>query len=132
MWEMLYVAASCRLPIVLACINRACPAPSTSTTTIPTPWAPGMPAGSDHAENAQEAYDNYIMSFRIGEHKDVLLPVMARQDGIITSHAVDNITLLEDEKVKAFVGEYKPEKCLLNPAEALSVGPYDTVHLHGA
>ena len=40
MWEMLYVAASCRLPIVLACINRALSGP------IPTPWAPGMPAGS--------------------------------------------------------------------------------------
>ena len=131
MWEMLYVAASCRLPIVLACINRALSGP----ININNDHSDSMGARDAgwiqiYAENAQEAYDNYIMSFRIGEHKDVLLPVMACQDGFITSHAVDNITLLEDEKVKAFVGEYKPEKCLLNPAEALSVGPYDTVHYY--
>ena len=130
MWEMLYVAASCRLPIVLACINRALSGP----ININNDHSDSMGARDAgwiqiYAENAQEAYDNYIMSFRIGEHKDVLLPVMACQDGFITSHAVDNITLLE-EKVKAFVGEYKPEKCLLNPAEALSVGPYDTVHYY--
>ena len=31
---------------------------------------------------------------------------------------------LEDEKVKAFVGEYEPEHWLLNPDEKLAVGPY--------
>ena len=49
---------------------------------------------------------------------------MICQDGFITSHAVENITLIEDEVVKEFVGEYKPEHFLLNPNEKMSLGPY--------
>ena len=39
----------------------------------------------------------------------IRLPIMICQDGFITSHGVSNIELLEDEEVKEFVGEYKPE-----------------------
>ena len=52
------------------------------------------------------------------------LPVMICQDGFITSHAVENIELLEDDKVKDFVGEYEPEEYLLNPGKPIAVGPY--------
>ena len=51
---------------------------------------------------------------------------MICQDGFITSHAVENIELLEDDKVKAFVGEYNPEQYLLNPKMPMAVGPYAT------
>ena len=49
---------------------------------------------------------------------------MICQDGFITSHAVMNIELLEDEEVKNFVGEYEPEEFLLNPGKPIAVGPY--------
>ena len=49
---------------------------------------------------------------------------MICQDGFITSHAVENIELLEDEPVKRFVGEYNPEEFLLNPGKPVSFGPY--------
>ena len=52
------------------------------------------------------------------------LPIMICQDGFITSHAVENIELLEDELVKDFVGEYEPEEYLLNPGKPIAVGPY--------
>jgi len=65
------------------------------------------------------------MSLRIGEHKDIMLPVMTCQDGFITSHAIENIELMEDDEVKKFVGEYNPEHSLLS-GENLSMGPYDT------
>lgn len=127
MHEMLYVAASNRLPITMACVNRALSGPininndhSDSMGSRDSGWL------QIYAENAQEAYDNYIQSVKIAEHKDVQLPVMACQDGFITSHAVERMELIETDKVKAFVGEYKPEKYLLNPDEMLSVGPYDT------
>ena len=55
-----------------------------------------------YAENNQEAYDNMVQAFRISEHKDVRLPIMICQDGFITSHAVENIELLEDAEVKEF------------------------------
>jgi len=126
MWELLYVASGTRLPVTLAVINRALSGP----ININNDHSDSMGARDSgwiqiYAENNQEAYDNYIMSLRIGEHKDVQLPVMTCQDGFITSHAIENIELLEDEKVKKFVGEYKPEVSLLSGTPT-SVGPYDT------
>ena len=77
------------------------------------------------SETNQEAYDNMIMAHRIAENKDVLLPLTVLQDGFITSHAIENIELIETDKVKEFVGEYKPEHYLLNRKEPISVGPMD-------
>ncbi|AHM57888.1 pyruvate synthase subunit PorA (plasmid) [Peptoclostridium acidaminophilum DSM 3953] len=127
MWEVLYVAASCRLPITLACVNRALTGP----ININCDHSDAMGARDAgwiqiYSENNQEAYDNFIQAVRIGEHADVQLPVMVCQDGFITSHAVENIELIEDEKVKAFVGEYEPEEYLLNAAQPIAVGPYDS------
>jgi len=79
-----------------------------------------------YAETNQEAYDNMCMAMRIGEHPDVLLPVMTCQDGFITSHAIENIELLETDKLKSFVGTYKNEVNMLNPKFPVSMGPYDT------
>ena len=77
-----------------------------------------------YAENNQEAYDNFIQAYPIAEDERVHLPVMICQDGFITSHAVENILLEEDELVKEFVGEYTPEEYLLNPGKPIAVGPY--------
>lgn len=125
MWEELYVAASNRLPIVLALVNRALSGP----ININCDHSDSMGARDSgwlqiYAENNQEAYDNFIQAYRIAEHKDVHLPIMICQDGFITSHGVENIELLEDEKVKKFVGEYEPEHFLLNRDEPMAVGPY--------
>lgn len=125
MWEVLYVAASDRLPVVLALVNRALTGP----ININCDHSDSMGARDSgwiqiYAENNQEAYDNFIQSFRIAEHPDVRLPFMACQDGFITSHAVENIELIETEKVKAFVGDYNPENYLLNADMPMAVGPY--------
>ena len=65
------------------------------------------------------------MAHRISENKNLLLPLMVCQDGFITSHSIENIELIEDEKVKDFVGTYKPEHYLLNRNEPIAVGPLD-------
>lgn len=127
MWELLYVAASNRLPITMAVVNRALSGP----ININADHSDSMGARDSgwiqiYSENNQEAYDNFIQGMRIGEHKDIQLPVMICQDGFITSHAVENIELIEDEKVKEFVGEYNPEHYLMNPKETMAIGPYDT------
>lgn len=127
MWEMLYVAASNRLPITMAVVNRALSGP----ININADHSDSMGARDSgwvqiYSENNQEAYDNFIQAVRIGEHKDIQLPVMVCQDGFITSHAVENIELIEDEKVKDFVGEYNPDHYLLNTKETMAVGPYDS------
>ena len=125
MWEELYIAASNRLPLALALVNRALSGPinincdhSDSMGARDAGWI------QIYAENNQEAYDNMVQAYRISEHKDVRLPIMICQDGFITSHAVENIELLEDQEVKDFVGEYEPEDYLLNPDCPFAVGPY--------
>ena len=77
-----------------------------------------------YAESNQEVYDNFLQAYPIAENEKVHLPVMVCQDGFITSHGVENIYLVEDEKVKDFVGEYNPKHYLLNTEEKLAVGPY--------
>ena len=126
MWEMIYIASSLRLPIVLSLVNRAVSGP----LNIHCDHSDAMGARDSgwimlFSENNQEAYDNTLMAHRIAEHKDVMLPLMVCQDGFITSHAIENIELVEDEKVKEFVGEYKPEHYLLNKKEPIAVGPLD-------
>lgn len=125
MWEELFVAASNRLPLALCLVNRALSGP----ININCDHSDSMGARDTgfiqiYAENNQEVYDNFVQAYRIAEHKDVMLPIMICQDGFITSHAVENIEILEDDKVKNFVGEYQPENYLLNTKQPMSMGPY--------
>ena len=126
MWEVIYIASSLRLPIVMSLVNRAVSGP----LNIHNDHSDAMGVRDAgwimlFSENNQEAYDNLIMAHRIAEHKDVLLPLMVCQDGFITSHSIENIELIEDEKVKEFVGTYKPEHYLLNSKEPMAIGPLD-------
>lgn len=126
MWEMVYIASSLRLPIVMSLVNRAVSGP----LNIHNDHSDAMGVRDAgwimlFSENNQEAYDNLLMSHRIAEHKDVLLPLMVCQDGFITSHSIENIELLEDDKVKKFVGNYNPNHYLLNKEEPIAVGPLD-------
>lgn len=125
MYELLYVAASDRLPIVLAAVNRALTGP----ININADHSDSMGARDAgwiqiYSENAQEAYDNMLMAHRIAEHPEVMLPVMICQDGFITSHGIENIVLEEDDFVRDFVGAYNPQHHLLNEQESIGIGPY--------
>ncbi|MHB1340965.1 MAG: pyruvate ferredoxin oxidoreductase [Coriobacteriia bacterium] len=125
MWEELHIAAGMRLPIVMANANRALSAPinihcdhSDIMGARDTGWV------TLFAETAQEAYDNTIMSVRIAEHPDVLLPVMSTLDGFITTHSIDRVCVMDDESVAAFVGEYKPENALLDLENPVTHGAF--------
>lgn len=126
MWEMLYVGASMRLPMVLAVTNRALSGP----INIHNDHSDTMGARDSgwiqlYGESAQEAYDNLIQAIRIGEHKDVQLPVMVCYDGFITSHAVENLEMLDDEEVKKFVGVKREAPFALIGQDPVSMGPLD-------
>jgi len=126
MFEMVYIASSMRLPIVFPVVNRALSGP----INIHCDHSDAMGLRDSgviqlFSENAQEAYDNIIQAFRIAEHPDVRLPVMVNLDGFITSHAMDVLEVLDDETVKNFVGEYKPEDFLLNAKNPISMGNLD-------
>ncbi|MBO5069728.1 MAG: pyruvate ferredoxin oxidoreductase [Roseburia sp.] len=129
MWEELLLAASNRMPLALALVNRTLSGP----ININCDHSDGMGARDTgwiqiYSENNQEAYDNFVQAYPIAEHADVHLPIMICQDGFITSHAVENIELLEDDVVKDFVGEYEPEEYLLNPGKPIAVGPYSVTN----
>jgi pyruvate ferredoxin oxidoreductase alpha subunit len=126
MWEVVYIAASLRLPIVMPVVNRALSGP----INIHCDHSDTMGARDSgwlqiYCENGQEVYENTILAVRIAEHKDILLPVMVCQDGFITSHAVEGIELFDDKKVKEFVGEYKPAHPLLDVDHPVTYGPLD-------
>ncbi|PIV68984.1 MAG: pyruvate ferredoxin oxidoreductase [Euryarchaeota archaeon CG01_land_8_20_14_3_00_38_12] len=124
MWEMLYIAASLRLPIVMNVMNRALSAP----INIHCDHSDSMGARDSgwiqiHGENVQEGYDNIIQAVKIAE--SARLPVMPCFDGFIVSHAVERLEVLENEKVKKFVGSYKPEHSLLDVENPATFGPFD-------
>ncbi len=126
MWEMIYIASSLRLPIVMNLVNRAVSGP----LNIHNDHSDAMGVRDAgwimlFSENNQEAYDNNLMAHKIAENKDVQLPIMICQDGFITSHSIENIELENDEEVKKFVGEYHPEHYLLNKKEPMAIGPLD-------
>lgn len=138
MWEILYIAASLRLPIVFAVVNRALSAPinihcdhSDAYGMRDSGWIQLF------VENSQEAYDTTIQAFKIGEDPSVQLPVAVNLDGFFLSHTLENIRMLPDEVVHEFLGGYrKPVKTyvdylgkevnvVLDPANPLSFGPLD-------
>jgi pyruvate ferredoxin oxidoreductase alpha subunit len=126
MWEIVYIAASTRLPIVMSLVNRALSGPinihpdhSDVMGIRDSGWIILM------SESGQEAYDNIIQAIRIGEHPDVLLPVAVCQDGFITGHGLERVEIYEDEEVQDFVGTYKPEWSLLELDDPKTYGPLD-------
>jgi pyruvate ferredoxin oxidoreductase alpha subunit len=126
MWEILYIAAALRLPIVMPMVNRALSAPinihcdhSDSMGARDTGWI------QLYCENCQEVYDNVIQAVKIAENKEVLLPVMVCYDGFILSHTVERVELLEDHEVKEFIGPYVPDRPLLDMEHPVTYGPLD-------
>ena len=126
MWEIVYIAASTRLPIVMPVVNRALSGP----INIHCDHSDTMGARDSgwiqiFSENAEEAYENTIVAVKIAEHKNILLPVMVCQDGFITSHAVEGIEIFPDDKVKKFIDEYTAKHSLLDVEKPVTYGPLD-------
>jgi len=126
MWEVIYIASSMRLPIVMSVVNRALSAP----LNIHCDHSDSMGARDAgwiqlYGESAQEAYDNTIQAIRIAEHPDLLTPVMSMQDGFITGHGVERVELVSDEAIKEFVGTYKPAHSLLDVDHPATYGAWD-------
>ncbi|MCM8820355.1 MAG: pyruvate ferredoxin oxidoreductase [Candidatus Omnitrophica bacterium] len=105
MWEMLYIAAGLRLPIVMAVVNRTLSSPiNIHCDHSDTLGARDCGWIQLFSENVQEAYDNLIQAVRIAEHPDVKLPVMATTDGFILSHCLETLDILSDQEVQEFIG----------------------------
>jgi len=104
MHEVLYVASSMRLPIIMTVANRALSAPlsvwgdhSDAMAVRDTGWI------QIFTENGQEVADNVLCAFRIGEDRRVLLPVMVHLDGFHLSHVIEPILFPEQSEVNQFL-----------------------------
>lgn len=120
--EILYIASGLRLPILMVVSARALSAPinihgdhSDVMGARDTGWI------QIFSENAQEAYDNTLIGMKLAEKAG--LPVMVVMDGFNTSHSVENLEILDKEQVQKFLGEYQPEKYLLNVDDPVTFGP---------
>ncbi|MBI5418267.1 pyruvate ferredoxin oxidoreductase [Candidatus Poribacteria bacterium] len=126
MWEVVYIAASLRLPIVMPVVNRALSGP----INIHCDHSDTMGARDAgwiqlFSENSQEAYENTLQAVRIAEDPRVLLPVMVTLDGFIISHAMETVILHPDKEVKLFLGTYTPKNSLLDLSNPVTFGPLD-------
>jgi len=104
MHEVLYVASSMRLPVVMAVANRALSSPlsvwgdhSDVMSVRDTGWI------QIFTENGQEVVDHVFCAFRIAEDPKVLLPVMIHLDGFHLSHVIEPISFPEQSKVDKFL-----------------------------
>ena len=126
MWELLYVAASMRQPVLMTLVNRALTGP----INIHCDHSDSMGARDAgwiqlYSETNQEAYDNLVMAARIAEHPDVRLPLMVCQDGFITSHSIQTMQLEDDAAVRAFVGPHTPYHSILDTDRPSTWGALD-------
>ncbi len=122
MHEVLYVASSMQLPIVMAVANRALSAPiniwgdhSDAMAVRDTGWI------QIFAANGQETFDSVLCAFRIGEDHRVLLPVMVHLDGFFLTHMIEPIFIPEQSEVDRFLPPYQ-YPLPLDPDKPVSMG----------
>ena len=124
MHEVLYVASSMRLPVVMAVVNRALSAPlsvwgdhSDAMSCRDTGWI------QIFTESGQDVVDNILCAFRIAEDQKVLLPVMVHLDGFHISHVIEPILLPESSDVDIFLPVNK-YPLPLDPAKPVAMGDF--------
>ena len=124
MHEVLYVASSSRLPIVLTVADRALSGPlsvwgdhSDAMATRDCGWIQVFTI------SGQEAFDQTICAFKIAEDPKVLFPIMVHLDGFHISHVVEPIILLDQEEVDSFLPPFK-YPFPLNPDKPVTMGAF--------
>ena len=120
--EMLFIAPVLRTPVVMAIANRALSAPiniwndhSDIMSVRDIGWL------ALFAENAQEALDLTILSFRIAEDPRVSLPISMNIDGFTLSHFIEPVLIPKIEDVRKFLPEFRP-LVKLDIEKPLSIG----------
>ena len=123
MYEIVFIAASSRTPIVMALANRAISGPinihgeqTDQLLLRDSGWI------SLFCEDNQEAHDHTVLAFKIGEHPDVLLPVAVGLDGFILSHAIEGIEPFSREQAMNFLGGDRQADFKLIPSNPMSIG----------
>ncbi len=124
MYEVLYNVSGLRMPLVMNVANRAMGAPlniwndqQDSIGARDVGWI------QIYAENVQEAVDATLQAYKIAEDRDIRTPVMVCMDGFILTHVYEPVELLDKEKAREFLPDFKPEH-ILDPARPMTFGAF--------
>jgi pyruvate ferredoxin oxidoreductase alpha subunit len=108
MAENLPYASGARMPIVMMNANRALATPwniygdqMDSMFMLNSGWI------QVYVEDAQEALDMMIQSYKIAEDPKVLTPFMVNLDGFVLTHTYEVVEIPEQEQVDAFLPPLK-------------------------
>jgi len=130
MHEVLLVAASMRLPIVMTVANRALSGPlnvwgdqSDAMITRDSGWI------QIFVENGQQAFDQVLCAFHIAEHPDVLLPTIINVDGFHVSHVIESVEMLDQKTVDGFLPPYK-HPYALDPDNPVTLGCFAAPNMY--
>jgi len=122
MHEILFIASSLRLPIVMAVANRSLSGPisiwndhSDIMAERDINWIQYF------AENGQEVLDLTIAAFKIAEDKRVTLPVAVNLDGFVLTHVIEPIDMPDQKEVDAYLPPFAPQQ-RLDIANPISMG----------
>ncbi|RLI08579.1 pyruvate ferredoxin oxidoreductase [Candidatus Bathyarchaeota archaeon] len=118
MEEALWMPPGRRLPIVMCMVNRALapigglrPDHNDALLQRDTGWI------QLYCENSQEVLDTIIMAYRIGEDRQVYLPVAPCYDGYFVSATAIPTTVPDQGEVDEFLPPYKHEMYSLMPGD---------------
>ena len=124
MYEVLYNVSGMRLPIVMTVANRAIGAPlniwndqQDSVGARDVGWL------QIYVENVQEAVDATLQAYKIAEDPEIQTPIMVCMDGFILTHVYEPVELLDKEKAREFLPDFKPAS-ILDPNNPLTFGAF--------
>src|SRR4030042_1113190 len=124
MHEIMFVASSMRIPLVMTVVNRALSAPINIWNDLSDIMAQRDCGWVQlFAINGQEAVDLTLQAFKIAEDPRVLLPVAVNLDGFVLSHVIEPIELPDQEAVDRFLPVFKPT-LRLDPDQPVSMGAF--------
>jgi len=124
MYEVLYNVSGMRLPIVMNVANRAIGAPlniwndqQDAIGARDVGWI------QIYVEDVQEAVDATLQAYKIAEDANIRTPVMVCMDGFVLTHVYEPVELLDPEKSREFLPDFKPAD-ILDPAHPKTFGAF--------
>lgn len=122
--EIVFIAASLRLPIVMILANRSLSGPL-SIWNDHTDVMSVRDCGwiQLFADNGQELFDHVLFAFRVAEDPKVSIPVMINIDGFIVTHVIEAVEYWDKEQVAKFLPPFKPVN-RLDPGNPITMGAF--------
>jgi len=122
--EIVFIAASLRLPIVMILANRSLSGPL-SIWNDHTDVMSVRDCGwlQVFVENGQEVFDHVMFAFRVAESAKVSLPIMVNVDGFILTHVIEPIEFWDQEAVDKYLPDFKPVNSL-HPDHPVTMGAF--------